>query len=114
MAAAFFNAMADPEKARAISAGTRPAEQVHPLVVAAMREAGIDVSPKTPQLLTVDLASEAQWVITMGCGDECPVVRGAMRDDWPLDDPADQPLELVREIRDEIRSRVERLVAELG
>lgn len=107
MAAAFFNAIADPVKARAVSAGTRPADRVNPVVVDAMREAGIDVSTATPQRLTTDLAREAGWLITMGCGDECPVAPGVKREDWPLDDPEDQPLEHVRAIRDEIRARVE-------
>jgi arsenate reductase len=114
MAAAFFNALADPAKARAISAGTRPANRVNPVVVEAMREVGIDVSAGTPQRLTAELAREARWLITMGCGDECPVVPGAMREDWPLADPADQPLERVRAIRDEIRTRVAALVISRG
>jgi arsenate reductase len=114
MAAGFFNAFADPAKARAISAGTQPAERVNPVVVEAMREAGIDVSAERPQRLTPERAREAQWLITMGCGDECPVVPGMKRDDWPLDDPAAQPLERVRVIREEIRSRVELLLKTLG
>src|SRR5712691_2642743 len=76
MAAGFFNALADPATARAISAGTQPADRVNPVVVEAMREAGIDVSTATPQRLTAGLARDAQWLITMGCGDECPVVPG--------------------------------------
>jgi arsenate reductase len=107
MAAAFFNALVDPGSARAISAGTRPADRVDPVVIQAMREAGIDVSSETPRLLTPELAREAGWLITMGCGDECPVVPGMKRDDWPLDDPAGQPIERVRAIRDQIRARVE-------
>ncbi|MBI3399779.1 MAG: arsenate reductase ArsC [Acidobacteria bacterium] len=110
MAAAFFNAAADPVKARAISAGTQPADRVHPLVADAMQEVGIDVSGATPQLLTPTIAAHAQWLITMGCGDECPVVPGVARDDWALVDPAHQPIELVRTIRDEIRRRVQRFV----
>jgi arsenate reductase len=114
MAAGFFNALADPAKTRAISAGTRPADRVNPVVVEAMREVGIDVSAERPQRLTPELAREAQWLITMGCGDECPIVPGVKRDDWPLDDPAGQPLERVRVVRDEIRSRVEGLLETLG
>jgi len=110
MAAAFFNAAADPVKARAISAGTQPADAVHPVVADAMREAGIDLSGATPQLLTPALAGQAQWLITMGCGEACPVVPGAERDDWALADPAHQPIELVRLIRDEIQRRVQRFV----
>jgi arsenate reductase len=114
MAAGFFNTLADPAKARAISGGTRPAKRVNPVVAEAMREAGIDLSSGHPQRLTPELARQAQWLITMGCGDECPVVPGVKRDDWPLDDPADQSLERVRAIRDEIRSRVEELLKTLG
>jgi arsenate reductase (thioredoxin) len=110
MAAAFFNALADPSKARAISAGTQPADRVNPVVVEAMREAGIDVSGATPQRLTPSVAEQASLLVTMGCGDECPYVPGLQRDDWPLDDPAGQPLERVRAIRDDIRQRVHTLV----
>lgn len=110
MAAAFFNQIADPTKARAISAGTRPGKAVHPEVVAVMREAGIDLSGVQPRLLTSELASSAQFLITMGCGDECPYIPGVTRDDWPLDDPAGQPIQRVREIRDEIEGRVKTLV----
>ena len=110
MAAAWFCALADPSKARALSAGTRPGARVHPEVVAAMREVGIDLSDVTPQRLTAERAAEAQLLVTMGCGDECPVVPGLRRDDWPLPDPNGQPMETVRAIRDEIRRRVEVLV----
>jgi arsenate reductase len=110
MAAAWFNALVDPAKARAESAGTRPADRVHPIVVEAMREAGIDLSRARPTLLTLDLAASAQRLVTMGCGEECPVVPGVAREDWPLDDPAGQPLDRVRAIRDETRARVEDLL----
>ena len=110
MAAGFFNALADPSRARAISAGTRPADCVNPVVVAAMHEAGIDVSCATPTRLTPELAGTARWLVTMGCGDDCPVVCGVVRDVWPLDDPAGLPLERVRAIRDEIRARVAALL----
>ena len=113
MAAAFFNALADPAKARAISAGTRPADRVQPVVIEAMREAGLDLSSQQPRCLTPALASGAQWLITMGCGDECPVVPGARRADWPVDDPTGQPLERVCAIRDAIRARVRALIEEL-
>jgi arsenate reductase len=112
MAAGFFNALADPRQARAVSAGTAPARQVHPEVIQVMREAGIDLSAARPQKLTDELASGAQILITMGCGDACPYVPGLETRDWPLDDPSDQPLDRVRAIRDEIRQRVEQLVAE--
>jgi arsenate reductase len=110
MAAAFFNALADPARARAVSAGTRPADRVNPVVVEAMREAGLDVSAATPRQLTAELARDARWLITMGCGDECPVVPGVRREDWPLADPANQPIEQVRAIRDEVRARVRAFV----
>ena len=87
MAAAFFNKLADPAKARALSAGTTPGERVYPEVVAVMQEEGIDLSAARPQKLTAELAAEAQLLITMGCGDACPYVPGVRRDDWPLEDP---------------------------
>jgi arsenate reductase len=114
MAAAFFNEMADPAIARAVSAGTNPGERVHPEVVDAMRESGIDLGAAKPQLLSEDLAKGADLLITMGCGDECPVVPGLRRDDWPLPDPKGQPIERVREIRDEIKNRVWKLLAKEG
>jgi arsenate reductase len=110
MAAAFFNSLADPARARAISAGTAPGARVHPEVVEVMREVGIDLSDARPQELTADLAQGAALLVTMGCGDECPVVPGARRDDWPLEDPKGQSLEAVRRIRDEVQQRVRRLV----
>jgi arsenate reductase len=109
MAAALFNRLADPTKARALSAGTNPGARVHPEVVAVMREEGIDLTEARPRKLTPELASQAQLLITMGCGDECPFVPGLRRDDWPLEDPKGQPIERVREIRDDIRRRVEAL-----
>jgi arsenate reductase len=112
MAAAFFNALADPQRARAISAGTHPADRVHPEVVEAMREVGIDLSGAVPQRLTPELAAGARILVTMGCGDECPFVPGARVIDWPLDDPRGRDIASVRAIRDEIRSRVEALLAE--
>ena len=112
MAAAFFNQLADPARARALSAGTTPGDRVHPEVVAVMREEGIDLSGARPRRLTPELAGQAQLLITMGCGDECPYVPGVRRDDWPLDDPKGQPVERVRSIRDDIRARVEALVVQ--
>ena len=114
MAAAYFNRLANPDVARAVSAGTRPAARVHPEVVEAMREVGIDLSGARPQPLTPQLAAGAQLLITMGCGDECPVVPGLRRDDWPLEDPKGQPPARVREIRDEVRQRVWELIAREG
>jgi arsenate reductase len=112
MAAALFNTLADPARARAISAGTRPGTAVHPEVVTAMRELGIDLSSAKPQYLSPDLVKDAHIVVTMGCGDECPLVPGVERDDWPLDDPKGQPVEVIRGIRDEIKRRVGELVKE--
>ena len=114
MAAAFFNALADSERARAISAGTEPAERVHPEVMAAMREVGLDLGAARPRRLTPDLAAAAEWLVTMGCGEACPVVPGARRDDWPVEDPKGRPIEQVRAIRDEIRRRVETLIVAGG
>jgi arsenate reductase len=114
MASAFFNAMADPSVARAVSAGTAPGERIHPEVAAAMSEVGFDLSGARPQKLTTELAADAQMLITMGCGDECPFVPGAIRDDWPLEDPKGRPLQDVRRIRDEIRERVGQLIARQG
>jgi arsenate reductase len=112
MAAAWFNLLADPAKARALSAGTQPGERVHPEVVEAMREAGIDLSGALPQRLTDEVARGAALLVTMGCGDECPVVPGLRRDDWPLEDPKEKPVARVREIRDDVRTRVEKLIAQ--
>lgn len=112
MAAAFFNALADPAKARAVSAGTHPAAAVHPVVVESMREIGIDLSKAVPALFTPERAAGASLLVTMGCGEECPVIPGAKRDDWPIDDPKNQTPARVREIRDEIRKRIVRLLTE--
>ena len=110
MSAAFFNQMADPAQAHAISAGTQPAAHVHPVVVDAMREAGIDLSGATPQKLTPELATTAQMLITMGCGDECPNIPGLERENWPLPDPKGRDLAAVRVTRDEIARRVRHLL----
>jgi arsenate reductase len=112
MAAAWFNALADARKARAISAGTEPGTRVHPEVVEAMREVGIDVVHNAPQKLTDELAAQSKILITMGCGEACPVVPGLRRLDWPLEDPKGKSIERVREIRDDVRSRVLKLLEE--
>lgn len=112
MAAAWLNQLADPREVRAISAGTQPGDRVHQVVIEAMREVGIDLAFVQPVQLTPELAAQAHLLITMGCGDACPVVPGLRRDDWPLPDPKGQPIERVREIRDDIRERVARLVAQ--
>jgi arsenate reductase (thioredoxin) len=111
MAAAFFNQLADPQKAQAISAGTDPGERVHPEVLAAMQEVGIDLSHAKPRKLTEELAKDAQLLITMGCGEKCPYVPGLRRDDWPLRDPKGLSPNEVKTIRDEAKARVESLIA---
>jgi arsenate reductase len=110
MAAALFNLLADPGKAHAESAGTEPADRVHPEVVEAMREIGIDLSGRVPQKMTAELARGAVRLITMGCGDKCPYVPGLRIEDWALPDPKGQPMERVRSIRDDIRARVADLI----
>lgn len=114
MAAAFFNAIADPSKARAVSAGTDPAGEVHQEVIVVMKEIGFDLSKATPQRLTSALARSADLLVTMGCGERCPVVPGLRRDDWSLQDPKGQSADVVRRIRDDLRARVGILVADEG
>lgn len=114
MAAGLFNALADPAKARAVSAGTEPGPHVHPEVVAALKEVGIDLSGAKPRKLTPELAGGASLLVTMGCGEACPRVPGLRREDWPLPDPKGLPIERVREIRDDIRRRVTSLIAVEG
>jgi arsenate reductase (thioredoxin) len=99
---------------QALSAGTTPAAHVHPEVVELMRELDIDLSDRTPRLLTRQLAEQADIVVTMGCGDECPYIPGKRYIDWDLPDPSGQPVERVRKIRDEIDQRVRSLVAEIA
>ncbi len=122
MAAAWFNHLGPRETpyaesengVRAISAGTSPADRIHPEVLQVMREVGIDLSSAQPQKLTLELARDADLLVTMGCGDKCPYVPGLKVEDWPLEDPKGQPIERVREIRDEIRRRVEDLQSKLA
>lgn len=110
MAAAWFNHLVDPARARAISAGTAPGPHVHPEVLAVMREVGIELSDAQPQFLSDQLAQTATLLITMGCGEACPHVPGLRRDDWPLEDPKGKSVERVREIRTEVKARVEELL----
>ena len=114
MAAAFLNALADPAKARALSAGTNPGLAVQAEVVETMREVGIDLSAAVPHLMTEEMAGRVSMLITMGCGEQCPYVPGVERDDWALPDPKGRPLAEVRAIRDDIRARVAALVALRG
>lgn len=95
------------------SAGSNPSGSLNPVAVEAMREVGIDITAATPQRWTVDMAMSADVVISMGCGDDCPLTPGARRDDWELTDPHDQGIEVVREVRDEIEARVRGLIDEL-
>ena len=114
MAAAWFNHLVDPADARAISAGTTPGSAVHSEVVAVMNEVGIDLSVEQPKSLSEELARGATVLITMGCGDECPVVPGARREDWPLEDPKGKSVGRVRHIRDDVRGRVVDLIQSMG
>jgi len=110
MAAAFFNRYAE-EGCRAISAGTEPAANVHPEVVEAMREIGIELSDSRPQKLTEGLARNAEYLVTMGCGEKCPFVPGLRVIDWSIPDPKGQAPEKVREIRDQIDRAVKNLLS---
>jgi arsenate reductase len=112
MSQAFFEQLAA-GRHEARSAGTAPAERVHPEVAEAMREVGIDLSARTPRKLTDELATWADVVVTMGCGDECPYIPGKRYIDWELPDPRGMPLPEVRRIRDEIQRRVQELVRQL-
>ncbi|HYI31624.1 MAG TPA: hypothetical protein VD863_27630 [Bradyrhizobium sp.] len=114
IAAALFNKYANLTNARAISAGTQPADRVHPEVVTAMKARGIDLSAETPQRLTPELASTASWLITMGCGDECPVVPGTRRADWPIQDPKGQAPGVVDGVIANLDARVRRLIDDQG
>ena len=112
MSAALFERAAEGRHS-ASSAGTTPAERVHPEVVEVMREVGMDVAERVPRTLTRELAEQADVVVTMGCGDECPYIPGKRYIDWDLPDPKGRPLDEVRETRDDIARRVAELVAEL-
>src|SRR5688572_31333813 len=113
MAAALLQEKAG-EVVRVLSAGSEPADQLNPAVVEAMRESGIDISAERPKLLADGMVREADVVITMGCGDACPIYPGKRYEDWELEDPSGKDLETVRGIRDEIESRVDRLIAEVA
>ena len=112
MAAGWLTALAG-DRIEVRSAGTAPAEMVNPVAVQAMAEVGIDIHANTPKVLTPDAVLASDVVITMGCGDSCPIFPGKRYEDWPLPDPAGQDIEAVRPIRDAIRDRVEALIAEL-
>ncbi|MCC6270091.1 MAG: arsenate reductase ArsC [Microbacteriaceae bacterium] len=112
MAAGFLSALSH-GRVEVLSAGSEPKDQINPVAVEAMAELGIDISGNTPKVLTTKAVRGTDVVITMGCGDACPIFPGTRYEDWELDDPAGQSLEAVRPIRDEIRSRVEKLLTEL-
>lgn len=112
MAAAFLQHLAE-GRIEVRSAGSAPADQVNPAAVQAMQEEGIDLSSQTPKILTTAAVQASDVVITMGCGDTCPIFPGKRYEDWTLDDPAGQGIEPVRKIRDEIRTRIEHLISEL-
>ena len=113
MAAGFLQHLAG-DRIDVRSAGSEPKHQINPVAVEVMAEAGIDIAENAPKLLTVDAVKEADVVITMGCGDACPIFPGKRYEDWQLDDPAGQDADTVRRIRDDIRRRVETLIAEIG
>ena len=102
------------ENVRVLSAGSMPAESINPVAVEAMAEEGIDIAGNSPKILTDGAVKESDVVITMGCGDTCPIYPGKRYEDWTLDDPAGQGIESVRIIRDQIRGRIENLMGELG
>ena len=102
------------DRVEVLSAGSEPKDQINPVAIEAMAEEGIDIAGNTPKILTVDAVKESDVVITMGCGDACPIFPGKRYEDWELDDPAGQQLEMVRGVRDDIKGRVEALLAEIA
>ncbi|WP_298741784.1 arsenate reductase ArsC [uncultured Microbacterium sp.] len=112
MAAGYLHALSGGD-IDVLSAGSAPKDQINPVAIEAMAEEGIDIANNTPKVLTVDAVKESDVVITMGCGDVCPIFPGKRYEDWELDDPAGQGIDAVRPIRDEIRARIENLLAEL-
>ena len=112
MAAGWLRELAG-DRIEVCSAGSMPAEQINPVAVQAMAEAGIDITAEEPKVLTTEAVQGSDVVITMGCGDACPFYPGKRYENWKLDDPAGQGIDAVRHIRDEIRSRIETLTAEL-
>jgi len=112
MAAGFMRELAG-DKVEVLSAGSAPKDSINPIAVEAMAEVGIDISNQQPKILTTDAVIESDAVITMGCGDACPIFPGKRYEDWVLEDPAGQNLEFVRKVRDEIKVRVENLLKDL-
>ena len=113
MAAGFMQHLAG-EKVSVLSAGSAPKDSINPIAIAAMAEVGIDIAHNQPKVLTVEAVKESDAVITMGCGDACPIFPGKRYEDWVLEDPAGQSIDIVRKIRDEIKQKVEKLLAELN
>ena len=113
MAAGFMQHLAG-EKVNVLSAGSAPKDSINPIAIAAMAEVGIDIAHNQPKVLTVEAVKESDAVITMGCGDACPIFPGKRYEDWVLEDPAGQSIDVVRKIRDEIKQKVEKLLAELN
>jgi len=112
MAAGFATALSD-GRVEVLSAGSEPADMINPVAIQAMAEEGIDIASAQPKILTTDSVRDSDVVITMGCGDACPIFPGKRYEDWELDDPAGQGIEAVRGIRDEIKSRIQALLAEI-
>ncbi|MCY7412271.1 MAG: arsenate reductase ArsC [Salinibacterium sp.] len=112
MAAGYLKSLAG-DRVEVLSAGSEPKEKINPVAVAAMAEEGIDISNNVPKILTTEAVFESDVVITMGCGDTCPIFPGKRYEDWQLDDPAGQGIESVRPIRDDIKARIEQLLSEL-
>jgi len=112
MAAGFMKSLGK-DKVNVLSAGSMPKDQINPVAVEVMKEVGIDISNNQPKILTTESVKESDVVITMGCGDACPIFPGKRYEDWQLEDPAGKDLETVRKIRDEIKSRIEALLSEI-
>ncbi|MFG2652575.1 arsenate reductase ArsC [Streptomyces sp. NPDC048436] len=112
MAAGFLNHLAG-DRVEVRSAGSLPGDQVNPAAVEAMKEVGVDIADQRPKVLTTEAVQASDYVITMGCGDACPIFPGKKYLDWALEDPAGQGVEAVRPIRDEIKSRIETLIAQI-
>lgn len=112
MAAGFMQSLGK-DKVNVLSAGSMPKDQINPVAVEVMKEVGIDISNNQPKILTTEQVKESDVVITMGCGDACPIFPGKRYEDWQLEDPAGKDLETVRRIRDEIKSRIETLISEI-
>lgn len=113
MAAGYLRELAG-GRVEVLSAGSEPKDQINPVAIEAMAEEGIDIAGNTPKILTVDAVKESDVVITMGCGDACPIFPGKRYEDWELEDPAGKDLVTVRRVRDDIRGRVEALLAEIA